>query len=437
MNYGIWAGSALKCVDRWLSSLPFLSEDILFQALPAKTGDYPEFPADILTELFLRRWLYPPTVEEADRWLYRIAPHLHRSRFAALFAKWVVQQSDRRAYEIPRNILYEAKSEIEVVLVHALQDGFYKWREAHGVIAFLVPKMPPNEEAWEETPPIEDTLLPFRLIDRNLHEPVADFGKRAAVLAQGMRRDGPSPDDIFLHFPTMPKKLPPWMEGESGALAIWYALRANNNALPRKTLDVGLAGCLGAYSTLPTLDYRANPDHLVLRKWELFRRARVPIVVLPDTMGAGGPSSHECTLWPHSQPIGSHVDDLLDRQSALHPDAKVIKHIEACLIEGEEELELVGTLRILTEMERRNACREELACRINFLAYICSCRLKREPEAAVREQRILDLSTAEIRDLPLQLRSATYGIENSIASRLAALAEILMKKFRNYRHTLP
>lgn len=428
MSFGTGADSALRCICWWYGSLPLLADELLFQALPAKTADYPELPVAILAELFLRRWLYPQPFESNEEWQKRLAPHLHHSQFAAQFAHWAAAQVNERTYEMPNAILDTVDSELENALIQTLKDGLNKWADAHGVIAFLGSGITPEEDRWRTTPPMADLLLPFRLVDRNLHQPVADFGRRAAVLANNMSSQWVNLDDVFLYFPTLSARLPEWLGGESGALAIWFALRANECALPRKALDIGLAGCLGRWSATATLDYGANDRQVVRRKWEIFKRARVPIIVLPDTMGYGGPDRDECMLWPHSQPVKSCMDDLLSRQMALHPDTKELKRIESCLIEGEEDIHLEIAHRTLVEMEFKRHPGKETARRINFFAYICCCRMGRDAEAMQRERRILELPAAETRDFPIQLRSA-YAIGDGTAPRLLALAVILKKIF--------
>lgn len=431
MNFGTGAGAALGCICQWYGWLPLLCEDLLFRALSTKMGDYPELPASILAELFMRRWLYPQPPEFSGEWLGKLAPYMPRSRFAAQYAQWATSQANGRTYEMPETMLAIASNELEIALVHALRDGLGKWADAHGIIAFLGPGIMPEEDLWETTPPMADVLLPFRLVDRNLHEPVADFGRRAAVIANNMKERRTNLDDVYVYFPTLPARLPQWMEGESGALAIWFALRANEFGLPRRALDIGLSGCLGRWSATATLDYRTNDSHVVRRKWTMFKRARVPVVVLPDTMVYGGPRPDECVLWPHSQPVGHLMDNLIKQQMALQPDAKEIRRIEAALIEGEEDVNVELAHQTLVGMESKKALGKESARRINFLAYICCCRLGQDVEAMGREQRILDLLAPETRDMAFQLRCA-YAISEGNAPRLLSLAAILKKNmFRN------
>lgn len=423
MNCHTSATSALKCIGHWFGALPLLSEELLFRALPAKTGDYPELPSTILAELFMRRWLYPQPPESNREWLDKLNLYLRPSQFADHYAAWTASQATKRTYEIPENVLDFARDELEIALVHELRDGFQKWDSAHGTIAFLSQGLTPSEDQRNDKPPVADVLLPFRLDDHNHHDPAADFGKRSAILAAvETKRGWVDHSKLFIHFPTMSKRLPGWMGGESGSLAIWFAYCANQCALPRKALDVGLAGCCSQDGQLRHWD---NPSQIVRRKRDLFRRAHVPEIVLPGTMENKDPAAVSCILWPLNTPLGSLMDDLLNRQMSLHPDTRKLEHIESCLIWGEDDICIEDAHRTLVEMEDAKKCSSESARHINFLAYICCCRMQREPEATARERRILEMPRSEIGDMPLELRAAR---SETASQRLEKLASVLKKK---------
>ena len=418
MSFPATPDQALQIVCSWYGALPVLSTELLFQALEARTGDFPELPGALMGQLLQRIWLYPPSMEEQEEFLRKANRLWGRSPFWSECASWAAEQETERTYDVPPALARAAHSEIEIASLGSLQGLLNRWSQCAGTIAFVAEGIPDGD-----APPLEDALVPFRLVGGTMHDAQADFGCEAAVFASGARRKMLSVP--FLHFPTMGRSLPPWMRGGSGAPAIWFALLADQNALAIRPLDIGLAGCLLHWSD--GFDSHANPGHLVLRKWNLFRQAKVPTVALPDTMGFAGPSACECSLWPHGEPLGTRIHKLLQTQLEGDPDAQELRRIHGCLIDGEGEIELESAYRILLEMEAKASLSKDKAIRILVLAYICCCRLGREVEALEREQRILSLPISEIGDLPIQLRCA-YAISEGTAPRLLTFAADLKKR---------
>lgn len=416
MNLEQTAEQALGCVWLWPEIRPLLSTDLLFDALvEARTIDFPELPAALMAQLCQRLWLFPPSQEEAEKWLKKAEILWGRGLFWMEVTKWAKGQEGERTYQLSDMVLKYARSEIEQVTVHCLRDILYKWSQAHGVIAFI------KEGMGTDAPRLEDTLLPFRLGVSCPYEAEADFGMKSAIMAIGGEsrfREVPS-----LSFPTMGKKLPKWMDGKSGGLSIWYALLAKGKELPVMPLDIGLAGCLIEGST--ALHYHANPRHFVAKKWDLFRRARVPAVVLPDTMGNAGPGPHECTLWPLSESLVPYMNDLLQSQIYRYPDAKVLRRIEGGLVYYEEELDIVKTYALLRQMELKCTQAGNGAHQVNLLAYICCCRLQREPEATEREDRVLQIPRALLREYSLHLLRAGNVAGDPSRPRLRAQSDKL------------
>ena len=419
MSFPATADQALRTVCRWYGAMPLLSTDLLFRALEARTGDFPELPGALMGQILQRLWLYPPSMEEQEEFLRKANQLWGRSTFWSECASWAAEQETERTYDVPPALARAAHSKIEIASLGSLQGLLNRWSQSTGTIAFVAEGIPDGD-----APPLEDALVPFRLVGGTMHDAQADFGYEAAVFASGARRKMLSVP--FLHFPVMGRSLPPWMRGGSGAPAIWFALLAEQNALSSRPLDVGLAGCLMHWSD--GFDSYANPGHLVLRKWNLFRRAKVPTVVLPDTMGLAGPSARECTLWPHGEPLGTHILKLVQLQLEGDPAAKELWRIYGCLIDGEGEIELESAYRILLDTEAKAPLSKEKAIRIHLLAYVCCCRTGREAEAMEREKHILSLPISEIGDLPIQLRCA-YAISEGAAPRLLAFAATLKKSF--------
>ena len=417
MSNGCPAEHALKCVRLWYGSLPLLSTELLLRALEAKSGDYPEFPAALLAELCQRLWLFPPPVENIELWLERLGPGLKRSQFWARYAAWACNQANDRTYKIPDDIINSAHTELEKTTAEYMKNLFCKWHQSHGVIAFVRKGVEPEADAWENLPPMSDTLLPFRLVAVNLHEPEADYGMRAALDAMN-RANNLVP--YFLQFPTMHRLLPPWMVGESGALAIWYTMLARNRSLTCRALDIGLSGCLRKFDT-SHLDPERNTADIIIRKRDLFRSARVPVVILPSTWNLG-PPPRGFNYWPQSEPPRPRMEELLSWQVALHPDAKELKRIETCLVDGEDELNIAETLIILQEMEEKCTQYVNTAHQINLLAFVCCCRLQREPEATKREQRILQIPRDFLGDYSLNVRRSAYVAGAPAKPRLLGLA---------------
>ena len=415
MSFPVTADQALQTVCRWYGVMPLLSTELLFRALEARTGDFPELPGVLMGQILQRLWLYPPSMDEHERFLLMTQSLWGHGSFWREAAKWAAGQEAERTYDVPSALDRAASCEIEIAALYALKGLLNRWRQCTGTIAFVAEGVP-----GDDAPPLEDALIPFRLVGGKMHDAQEDFGYEAAVFASGARRKMLSVPS--LHFPTMSRTLPPWMRGGSGAPAIWFALLAEQNALAGHPLNIGLAGCLMHWSD--GFDSHANPGHLVLRKWNLFRRAKVPTVALPDTMGFAGPSAYECALWPHGESLGTRIEKLLQTQLEGDPDAKELRRIYGCLIDGEGEIELESARRILLEMEAKASLSKDTAIRILVSAYICCCRMGREAEALEREQRILSLPICEIGDLPIQLRSA-YVISDGVAPRLLTFAAAL------------
>lgn len=417
MSFPATADQALRTVCPWYGALPFLATKLLFHALEARTGDFPELPGALMGQILQRLWLYPPSFEDQEAFLRETQRLWGHSPFWHECASWAANQKSDRTYDVPPALGNAARSEIEIASLSALKGLLNRWNQCTGTIAFIAEGVSDGD-----VPPLEDALLPFRLVGGKIHDAQADFGYEAAVFASdACRKMLPVP---FLHFPTMGRTLPPWMRGGSGAPAIWFALLAEQNALASQPLNVGLAGCLAPGSD--KFDDAANPGHIVLQKLNLFRRAKVPTVVLPDTIRYGGPNARECALWPTGEPLGSRMKHLLKEQMERSPDAKEIRRIYESLIEGEGDIGIESAYRTLLEMEAKTPLRKEAATRILVLAYICCCRMGCEAEALAREQRILSLPLSEIHDLPIQILSAC-NFAGSSAPQLLAFAKRLKK----------
>lgn len=419
MSFPVTADQALQTVCRWYGAMPLLSRELLFCALEARTGDFPELPGTLMGQILQRLWLYPPSLEEQERFLMKAQGLWGNGPFWHECASWAANQESDRTYDVPPTLEHAARSEIEIAALSTLRGLLNRWNQCTGTIAFIAESVSEGD-----APPLEDALLPFRLVGGKMHDAQEDFGYEAAVFASGARRKMLSVPSF--HFPTMGRTLPPWMRGGSGAPAIWFALLAEQNALAGHPLDVGLAGCLMHWSD--GFDDYANPGNLVLRKWNLFRRAKVPTVALPNTMGHAGPNTRECALWPQGEPLGKRMQTLLQALLDRDPDAKELRCIHDSLIDGEGDIELEPAHRTLLEMEAKARLRKDMATRTLVLAYICCCRMGREAEAQEREQRILSLPKSEIDDLPIQLRCA-YAISEGTAPRLLAFAATLKKSF--------
>lgn len=417
MSFPVTADQALQTVCRWYGAMPLLSRELLFCALEARTGDFPELPGTLMGQILQRLWLYPPSLEEQERFLMKAQGLWGNGPFWHECASWAANQESDRTYDVPPTLEHAARSEIEIAALSTLRGLLNRWNQCTGTIAFIAESVSEGD-----APPHEDALVPFCLVGGMMHDTKEDFGYKAAVNASGAHKKMQSVP--FLHFPTMCRTLPLWMRGGSGAPAIWFALLAEQNAFAVRPLDVGLAGCMGIKPD--RFHDHANPGHLLLRKWSLFRRAKVPTVALPDTMGLAGPRPQECALWPHGEPLGRRMENLLQAQLERHPDAKELRRIYGCLIEGDDGIELESARRTLLEMEAKASLSKDTAIRILVSAYICCCRMGREAEAQEREQRILSLSKSEIGDLPIQLRSA-YVSSNGTAPRLLAFAATLKK----------
>lgn len=427
MSFPATADQALQIACRWYGAMPLLSTELLFQALEARTGDFPELPGALMGQILQRLWLYPPSLEEQERFLLKVQGLWGNGPFWHECANWAAGQETERTYAVSPALGNAARSEIEIAALSALIGLLNRWNQCTGTIAFIAEGVSDGD-----APPLEDALLPFRLVGGMMHDAQEDFGYEAAVFASGARRNMLSVP--YLHFPSMGRTLPPWMRGSSGAPAIWFALLAEQNALASRPLDVGLAGCLMHWSN--GFDDYANPGDLVLKKWHLFQRAKVPAVALPDTMGRAGPTPRECALCPCGEPLGNRLQSLLKAQLERHPDAKELRRIHASLIDGEDDVELASAHRTLLEMEAKTPLRKDTAIRIHLLAYVCCCRIGREAEALEREQRILSLPKSEIGDMPDQLRIA-YAISEGAAPRLLAFAAALKNIFRNSNPTQP
>jgi hypothetical protein len=379
MSLGLTAEEALNCVCRWFSARPLLSTELIFSALEAKSGDFPELPAALMAELCQRLWMFPPSLEEADEWRDRIEVLWGRSSFWSEYATWALGQADDRTYELPNAFEHRARNKIEQATFHCLCDILLKWRQSHGVIAFIK-----NEGMAADAPPIEDTLLPFELTHAKYHDKVADFGLDSAFLAIGGRHTlsvVPS-----LCFPTMGRELPEWMDGISGGLPLWFALLATEKSLPIMPLDVGLAGCLSPRH--PSLDYHATPAHIVRRKWDLFRRAQVPVVVLPDTGGFHGQQQSTWQFWRPSIPLGQMMQEFVEGQAQRHPDAQLLTHFEKCIVYGDEEIDIEKAYLKLSEMRQRLHGNPEIGRRLIVLLYACCCRLDQGPQAGELEDQL-------------------------------------------------
>jgi len=413
---------ALNCIRRWWDSLPLLSTDLLFQSLEARTGDYPELPAAILGELYQRCWLFPDDSSDIFKSLEWWGAQLGRSQFQKYFLEWAESQLDKRTYEMPPYILRSVNTEIEKVMVHYLQDYFCKWREAQGVIAFLSQQsISLDEDAWQETPPIEDILLPFNLLPEPRHEPDADFGKKSAFLANiKIKGNLTNPNELFLNFSTLGKGLPDWMKGGSGALAIWFALQVKERSLPSRALDVGLAGYLNPEST--ALDYHRNQEHLLRRKLDLFRRAKVPIIVLPDT-GTQKDYYKNCQLWPHSQPIGSRMQELISSQIIHNPDIDQLLDIAACIVDLKESIDYEDAYLKLMGMMSKPSFGKESKYLLNVLVYACCCQLGRGEEAKEMEACLRHIPSEFIGEYWVKVRRAGIGIGGVAKEQMLKLAE--------------
>ena len=406
------ADEALGYIDDWPYSLPLLATGLIFRAIEAKSGD-PYLRAALMAELCHRLWLFPPSSMEAEEWRGKVEALWGGSLFWDAVVKWAENQALSRTYVLPRKVQECAKCEIEQITVCELMDILHKWRESHGVIAFLE-----EGETDADVPPRESTLLPFRLVESSKYASSNNFGLEAAFKAAGGREKfDKKPSLCFL---TMPPKLPKWMDGKSGGLPIWYALLAIDNSLPVMPLDIGLAGCLNPQ--LASLDYRHNPGHKVAKKWDLFHRAKVPLIVLADTMENMGPGPCKCTLWPHSEILSFRMSKLIQSQIDRYPDAKELRRIEGCLVNFDDELNLEEAYASLRGIESKCNNDGNTAHKINLLAYICCCRLEYESEITEREGRILGIPQELHGEFALNMKRAANIAGGNAKERMKKLA---------------
>lgn len=395
MSLELSAEKALKLVGQWFSARPLFSTDLIIRALGAQSGDYPELPAVLMAELCQRLWMFPPSVEEADDWRDRIKTLWGHSAFWPGCARWAQGQADKRTYELPDDLVQLAHDQLEKETVNYLRGILLKWNHSDGVIAFIK-----KEGMVADAPPIEDALLPFKLTADIYHKKPTDFGLDDAFLAIGGR--GTCGAEYLLCFPTMGRELPEWMDGKSGGLQLWFSLLAKDRLLPVKPLEIGLAGCLsqGTWS----LDYHANREHIVRRKWDLFRRANVPIVVLPETRDSQGQKRNNWQFWRTNEDLRHRMDEFVEGQAQRYPDEKQITHFQNAILYGEEEIDIEEAQNKLAEMRQQIHSNPEMGHRLDVLLYACCCRLGQGQQARELEDRLRRIPPPKIKEHRINVR---------------------------------
>jgi len=308
------AKRALEVVRDNLPDLPLLSSQLIIEALKTKSGDAPELPGMMVAELLHRCWLFPHSEFSKTGFDGELEGYFNGSVFFQQASRWFKDQAVKRTYFPPEDLKNLAKTEIEFEAFHCLKSNLCKWDRADGVIAFVQDDNEFNANS-EEYPPLEDTLLPFRLTRENYHESGVDFGRKDAFYAcrlncpQNKRYTIMYDDAYSLYFETLTYRIPDWLTGKSGALAIWFALHMKIEERSCGALDVGLSGVLSPETDIIERD--KNPETSIRYKKRLFEYAGVNTIILPDVCREI--TSGRLAYWPHSEPVGARMNDLVNR----------------------------------------------------------------------------------------------------------------------------
>lgn len=364
------------------------------------SGDYPELPGALIGELWMRKWLFPPDRREIESLKEKNERQWGRAVFWDYLAGWCYEQAKKRQYQPDDAIKEAADDDLQREVCNYLEDQLYSWRFSQGAIAFVV------SSYWKlDIPPVENTLLPFRLVESLRHDPPADFGLKsawAAMAGSDYREPG-----VFLDFPTLGKTLPNWMDGTSGGLPIWFGLETKKRELALQPLEIGLTGVMKPAGAGAALDRYGNPPEVIREKYFLFSAAKIPRLVLPDTLGPV--QCHpSCTVeyWETNACLRGKMKSFMEKYEQRIPQINSLNRYFSFLVEGDEEVEF-EPVDIRTDLlHRHKTDTEATRQKLELLLYICSCRLNLETERLEYERKLSNWPLEELKTLQYNLKFA-------------------------------